>query len=1112
MMMFPTAPPQRRLRDGRKPGAPGMRVHLCGTLSVQVDGRETADAISGRQGRVLLAYLVANRGEPVRRDELIDVVWQGQPPSAPEASLSSLLTSVRRTLGQDTLTGRSVLTLTLPADTWVDVEEARAATAAAEAALAAGDPGAALERARAALDLTGQPVLAGMAGEWVEQLRSELAQLRFELLETATRSAVAVGEVAAAERMASSLIELEPYRESGYGLLMEALALGGNVAEALLTFDRVRVMLRDELGVPPAPALTALHERLLGQTAPAPAPRSSAPDLPLPGAIARGDRGEFVGRAPELRRLRGRWDQVRRGQGALVLVTGEPGIGKTRLAARFAADIHATGGLVVYGRTDEETVEPYQPFVQTLRHLVAHVDPLDLDPALAPQLDELRPLLPELAKTGSPRTHGEDGRYALFEAAALLLDRLARLAPVLVVLEDMHFADTPTLLLLRRIVRQAEAAPIMVLATYSDVGLTLAAPLQRVLADLRRDQALERISLAGLDREAAATLIAARAPGAADAAQLREYTSGNPFFIGELLRSIGETGQPGVPEGVREVLLRRLARLDPATLEVLTYAAVLGREFPLAPLALLAGEPPEDVLVRLEEAADAGLVVEDTDAPGRFAFCHGLVRDAVYERPAAARRGLLHLRAGIALEQASGRAGELAHHFFAARHHGGGERAVRYAVEAGAEAARAYAYEDAAAHFERALEALALVPDPDDGLRAEIWLALGTVRWQGGEPGARAAFDAAAEIASLRGDAPMLVRAALGAGGRFYAPGRPDPAYVDLLERALAAAPATRTRARLLGRLAETLTDGPRRAEVSAEAVRLARADGDPAGLAPALLSRHAAHLHPRHLDERLALAGDAVALADAAALGETAALARHWLIYDLVEAGDLDAAHGRQEELATLARELQQPLYQHSALAWRGVWAQLAGRAEEAERLAREGLRLAERARARDARAHFTGQLLAILRDQGRLPELLPDLERLVAERSEVLPWRALLPLAKLDAGDAVAAGAAFDAALADGQCGLLWLPAHAWLAEAAALLGRTDACATLLERLAPYEGRLVQASFTGCWGAVERPLGLLARALGREAEAARYLDAALERHERIGAAPLARRSRGEL
>jgi AAA ATPase domain/Bacterial transcriptional activator domain len=861
-----------------------------------------------------------------------------------------------------------------------DAEQARATARAAEAALAAGDAAAALERARAALALTGRPPLPG----WADQLRCEA-------LETAARSALALGEPASAEQLARALIELEPYRESGYGLLMEALARGGDVAEALLTFDRVRALLRDELGVSPAPALTALRERLLGRPAPAPAARGFA--LPPPAAVRRSGRSPFVAREAELRRLRARWQQARGGQGALVLVTGEPGIGKTRLAARFAAEAHAAGALVLYGRADEEAGVPYQPFPQALRPLTAHVDA----PALGPLLFE-------------PDGSAEDGRSALFETAAALLERVA---PVLLVLDDVHFAGTPALLLVRELVRRA--APIMVLATCDD---TERAPLRCLLADVRRDGALECISLAG--------------PG------------------------------PGP-----EVLRRRLERLAPETLEVLTCAAVLGREFSLGALVLLAGGPADQVLAALEQAADAGLIGADADG---FSFSHGLVRDALYHRPTAARRRLLHLRAGTALEQARARldvrAAELAHHFTLARD---GERAARYALEAGAEAMRAYAFEDAARHCERALEAL---PGHDDAARAEAWLALGSALRQGGEPGARAAFDAAAEIAERRGDAALLARAVLGAGGGFYAPRRVDAAHVARLERALARADGIDTRGRLLSRLAETLPDGARRVQVSAEATALARAGGEPAALATALLGRHAAHLHAEHLELRRGLAEEAVAVADAAALREAGALARHWLIHDLVEAAELDAARARHEELCALAAGLPEPLLRHSALAWRAVFAQLAGRGEQAERLAREGLRLGERAGVPSARAHFTAQLAAIRRPQGRLPELLGVLERLAAQRSETMAWAALLPLAHLDAGDAVAAGDAFAAALAAVPGGLLWLPATAWLAEAAAALGRTDASAALREQLEPYAGRLVQASFTGCWGGVDRLL----------------------------------------
>jgi DNA-binding SARP family transcriptional activator len=1140
----------RRRGNGR--GSPrnaaagtAMRIRLCGILVVDVDGEDGAAGLPGRRGRLLLAYLVANRDRAVRRDELIEAVWGAHLPSAPQASLSSLLTAVRRALGPDALSGRSVLTLTLPPDVWIDVEAARASATEAEAALAAGHPSEALQHAHATLGLTTDPVLTEFQNEWVEHLRADVGQLRCDQLETATRAALALGgpELATAERFAGLLVELEPYRESGYALLMEALASAGNVAEALRTYDELRVRLRDELGVSPAPGLTALHQRLLlsgeaGQARVAVLPRSPAlPELPLPGTVARSERHSFVAREAELERLRERWAVARRGQGQFALLTGEPGIGKTRLAARFAADAHARGAAMSYGRADEDSVVPYQPFVEALRHLVAHVDTADIERALGPQLAELRPLLPELVRaTGATAAAAgaENQRYVLFEAVCALLDHIARLRPLILIVEDLHWADTPTLLLLRQVVRHAETSPMLVLATYRDVELGPGAPLARLLVDLRRELVVHRIALGGLDERGTSALVAARAEEAVEAvyaARLREYTAGNPFFIEETLRSIdaGRLEEPSrhdgtmwVPESVQDVILLRFERLAPPTQELLTCAAVLGRDFSLVALERVLSRPAELVLAGLEEAANAGLVVEHPERVGDFSFCHALVRETVYARPAASRRALLHLRAAEALSAARGtvevHAAELAYHFFLARHTGGAERAVTHCVDAGRAAAGVLAYEEAASHYEQALEALDLVANGDDAVRMGILLELGAVRWQGGEAGARLAFDDAAVLARRRGDRDALVRAALGAGGRFYAPGHGDRAYVALLEEALGAVTDRALRARVLARLAQALASsgGERPATLSAEALSLARGANDRSALAAALLSRHAALLHISHLDERLSIAEEAVSLADREELREFAALARHWLIHDLLEAGNRDEASQRHAQLEALASELQQPLYRHSALAWRGVWAQLAGGFDEAERLAREGLRLAERAGAREAHAHFAAQLLVVRREQGRMPELLPAIERLAAEDSQVLAWRAVLPLAYLEASDDGEAAKAFAAAVADDYAavpdGLFWLPATAWLAEAASRLGDAPAAAELLARLEPYAGRLVQAGFTGCWGAVDGFLGIAAVACGRRAEGERHLWEARSRHLALDAAPLIARTRRDL
>ena len=564
---------------------------------------------------------------------------------------------------------------------------------------------------------------------------------------------------------------------------MELLAARGNLAEALRVYDQLRVLLRDELGATPAPHVTALHDRLLMQDE-APAPSPTAPGLPLPTLLATREERPFVGRAAELGALRQAWEL---GQGAIVVVVGEAGMGKTRLAARFAAEAHAGGAAVLHGRIDEETVVPFQPFVEALRHYVTHAPPVT-----GVDLEALAPLVPELGGVAAESGERENRRYRLFEAVAALLGRIAAERPLLLVVEDLQWAGMPTLLLLRHVVRRLEGAPLLVLVTMRDEEANLVADPARLLADLSREHVVERIALGGLEEADAAELV-----GDPELAhRLHGRTAGNPFFIEEMLRSLAEAPEAeGVPEGVKDLVSRRLARLEPETVEALTAAAVLGRDFRLATLEAMVRRPGEELLDALEEALRAGVVREDAEQVDRFAFAHALVRETLYDAPAHARRVRLHLRAGRALEAAGAPPGELAHHFFAAREVGGAEAAVEYSAAAARQAVAAHAYEEAAWHLGQALQV---------DRRADLLIALGDVRWQASEPGARAAFDEAVEVSR---DPEILARAALGAGGRFYMPVTSDPAYVARLEEALAALGDAEgpLRARLLARLAEHL-------------------------------------------------------------------------------------------------------------------------------------------------------------------------------------------------------------------------------------------------------------------------------------------------------------------
>ena len=1071
------------------------RIELCGALTVEVDGRRVEDDLPGRQGRLLFAYLALNRERPVRRDELVDVVWDENPPGSPDAGLAALLTRLRRALGPDAVEGRSHLRLALP-DAWLDVEAARAAAADAEVALAGGDPRRAADHAQVALALFERPLLPELSGRWVDEERAAIDGLHSDALETLARAALRLGpgELPAAERAARALIQREPYRESGYAVLMELLAARGNVAEALRVHDQLRVLLRDELGATPATHLTALHERLLmqGET---PAPAADAATVPLPAVLERRDERPFVGREPELAVLRRRWASTPAGEGGVVVLTGDAGMGKTRLSARFAAEAHAGGAIVLHGRIDEETVVPYQPFVEAIRHYAA--DARDISGV---DVEALAPLVPELGGTASESGERENRRYRLFEAVAALLGRAAGERPVLLVVEDLQWAGRPTLLLLRHVVRRLHGRPLMVLVTLRDEEANLVADPARLLADLSREHVVERIGLEGLQEGETAELV-----GDPElATRLHGRTAGNPFFIEEMLRSLEEAPDepPGVPEGVKDLVSRRLARLQPDTVETLTAAAVLGRDFSLATLEAMVARPGEELLGPLEEALRASVVREDAERVDRFAFAHALVRETLYDAPAHARRARLHLRAAHALEAAGAPPGELAHHFFEAREVGGADAAVEHSAAAARHAVAAHAYEEAAWHLEQALTV---------ERRPDLLIALGDVRWQASEAGARDAFDEAAALARSQGAPDVLARAALGAGGRFYMPTASDPAYIARLEEALTALGDAddALRARLLARLAEHLAladAGDRPATLGAEAVTMARRGADDGALAAALMGRHAALLGIEHVEERLTVIDEAVAITERLGADELTALALHWRIFDLVELGRVADAQASHARLETLARELHQPLYTHAALAWRGEWAHIAGRLEEAERIHRESLRVAEAAGASEARGFFLTQLFAVRRDQGRLGEMLEPIERLARQPGSIgVVWRAPLPLVLLQAGEAERARAAYDVALAAALHGLpsslFRLSGLVCVAEACAVLGDADGAEALIECLEPHADRLAQTAFSGCWGSVRRFLGLLHATAGRPDEARAQLEAALELHTALEA-----------
>ncbi|HYN68947.1 MAG TPA: AAA family ATPase, partial [Candidatus Eisenbacteria bacterium] len=851
----------------------------------------------------------------------------------------------------------------------------------------------------------------------------------------------------------------------------------------------------------------------------------------------------LVGRDAELGALEDALAGAFEGRGALVLLSGEPGIGKTTLADEIAAIAGGRGADVLWGRAWEFGGAPaYWPWVQALRGLLRSTDPDGLLRDLGAGAAELAQLLPEIQErspTVATRAATDDdgARFRLFDAVLQLLRSASAKRPLVLILDDLHAADASSILLLRFLGAGLAGARVLVVAAYRDSELPRDHPIRTAVADLARLQSTSRLRLRGLAAPQVAGIIRAVAGVEAEpalVATIRDATEGNPLFVGEIIQLLaaegrldphGASDEPAtltIPESLRDAIERRIERLGDVTLKLLEPASVLGRDFALRPLALLSGLVEDDVLDRLEPAREAGILVEMRGGVGGFRFAHALTRDAIYQGLPAARRRRLHLQAGAVLERVhvadpEPHLAELAHHFLA-----GGDsepgRAIEYARRAAERAIRQLAFEEGVRLFAAALDALER--SPDETVRCDILLALGDGQARAGDPRARDTFEEAAEIARRRGLADRLARAALGFGGRFvWEASREDRRLVQLLGDALEARPEgdDPLRVRLTARLAagpmRDQTDWRPRDELSQRAVEAARRLGDPATLAYALDGRYAAVWRPDNVAERISIATDLIAAAEAAGDRERTLQGHHYRCLARLEIGDIDGCRADADAQRRIAAELRQPSQLFYARTTDATLAALAGRYAEAESLI--GDAQAEGARAEKAMAviyRIIG-LHAIRRLRGRLGEIAGDVATLV----ERFPTYIVLRCVRVDT--LVRLGLADEArhqlaALAGNRFAVLprndeWAYGMALLAEAAVALGEHATCEAIDELLAEMAGRVAVSPPDACFGAVDRARGLLALALGRPEEARERFEAALSLDDRLGAPALGAESR---
>src|SRR5215211_5945035 len=759
----------------------------------------------------------------------------------------------------------------------------------------------------------------------------------------------------------------------------------------------------------------------------------------------------FVGRSSELGTLRTLLPSADGEGGRVVLLAGEAGSGKSRLVREFAAEAARSGAVVLAGACDAAVRTPYRPFVEALDQLVRAIDPGELSAALGRAGGELTRLLPDLGaripELAPPVEADPDTeRHRLHMAVTDLLAGVSSERPVLLVLEDGHWADASTLLLLRHLARAGGHARVLLLTTFRDTEAELPRALAETLADLRRSDDVVRLRLDGLSDD-----------------EVTEFV--RLAWTGEIAG--------GASEIAREVVSHRLSRLEPATGRLLEVAATAGARFELGVVRRAAGLAEPELLGALDEAARSGMI-EELPARGlSYRFTHELVRRAVYDRLTGVKRAQLHLRVAEALEAEAGAGGrglaELAHHFTAAAPLGDGARAVEYNILAARSATAALAFDEAAERLRAALELR--IESPSE--RAAVLLELGTAGHRAGRAGdALEAFSAAAEIARALGDARLLARAAIGYEDACWRPGIVDRGAVELLEEAIAtlgdAEPPLRVG--LLGGLARALDfrgDHERGAAARTSAVALARSIGDRAGLAM-VLARSYWSRGTSSLEEILDMLTEARALCEELGNTELRAEAMSWLVPAYVALLDLDAARRELAALRETADATAQPFVLHVAAHYGAAIALGDGRLAEGEALARSSEEWGRLLTGRDASGVHGIQMFSLRREQGRLAELAPVIRMLAGGARGAGPWRPGLALVLAELGMEREARRELDRVVAEGLEPLrksLWLASLAYLAEAAAMLGDTRTAALVYPVLEPFGGANVMIGHLVAW-----------------------------------------------
>jgi DNA-binding SARP family transcriptional activator len=1133
-----------------------MDFCILGPIEVTDDG----DALTpgGARLRQLLAIFLVRPNEVVSADRLVEDLWGDATPANPIPALHTYVSHVRRLFGREAtqrlVTRRPGYLMRVDPDE-LDATRFERSARAGQEALAKGDAETATVVLGDALGLWRGEVLEEFAHlSFARGTVSRLEELRAVCVEDRAEALLSLGRAAQIVAELEANVRADPLRERRSGQLMLALYRANRQADALRAYQDLRALLREELGIDPSPALAQLEAQILRQepelqlvAAPDRDASRSAAGCSLDtqrhdaGIVDAGD--PIVGRAREREDLAQALERLGPGSAALAVIVGEAGIGKTRLGLSFADDAAHAGAAVLFGRCDAADLVPYRAFVEAIEGALAGFEEPTLVKLLGTDASIVARHVPGVARRlphlPEPRAASiETERYWWFEAVVSLLVGIVGDGSMVLLIDDLHEADSSTLALLRHLLRHPQKMRLMIVATLRDDDA--GADPTSFLADVQRDIAVNRIELAPLGEGDIATIIErnggtelASDRGIVEAVTAR--TRGNPFFVIELARHLRETARDeemrpdeaavrSVPGSVRDVVSSRLARLPAESIDALRIAAVLGDEFDASVLARVTDQPL-DVLADSLDPVEERRFIRSRPGP-TYSFSHAIVRDVLYAGLGAARRQTLHERIAKTLEglqhERGGLLSELAYHACLAAPLVDPYVAIDFARRAGDEAASRSAFDGAAQHYRRAIDVLSLLPSEPE-LRAHLLLSLGEALHRMRDPhAAKLAFLEAADCARSTERSDLLARAALGYGGPAQvAVDVGDPVTTRLIEEALDALGEVSDpqRALLLGRLAQWLhrvEPLDRRRLLCDEAVTIARQVDDDRTLAAVLNSRYWALYAPDSIEERLAIADELVAIATRLQDPELELQGEQCRLHAAIEGGDVGQVRRAATRRAFLVSEVRQPLYLWGVAAFDAQIAATQGSLDEADELARAAFELYRDVDFATALAVYVAQLQQIRWLQGRMEELIPVLSDIAAADPERPTWHSALAWAYAESGALDRASDALDELAGNGLTAVPrnfeWLATMAGAAIACRHLGDAPRAAEAYELLLPYQSRNCAVGQSAFYGAVEHHLGALSLTVGQPKRARLHLERAVQMHGELDARPFVALTKHEL